>query len=582
MTTNSAPALQTPGEPSVPGRHRVWGFVGAVLGARLVYLFWFCPYDLVEDEASYWEWSRHLDLSYYTKGPGIALAVRAATELLGTSEAAIRTVAALSGAVAALAVATLAGLAAAFPSPGRFSSSFGAPAALYAAAIFTLCPIFQATSIFATIDGPYVACWALAALFAFLALERSSRWAWPALGLALGVGFLFKYTILLLIPGLLLHTFAHRRRLSLTPRWPLLLLATVTIFGAGLAPVVYWNASHDWPTLAHLLGHVGVRGGDMPLSHRPYNPAWTLSFLGVQLGAVGPALILSIVAAIATLRARDPDNPSRDARGRSSHPLSPDPRRPARLFLIACAVPILLFYFAISFFTEPEGNWAMGGYVTLLALAGWTVAEALPHYRTKVAAWRALPTPRPHMGILFRKPETTPQVLWHFTLAYGIITALGLIRMDLLAGAISPGNPGRAASLTGASVLGRHAYGYAYQLKRETDLEPFYVAQHYGRAAILAFYVPDQPAVRCTSSRMGGRPTQYDFWPDRSLDDPSLLGRPAVLSGATLQQWAPLFERVEPVPNGRLNGEHKKDRLAFLGYGYKGSPERAGAAKGGK
>ena len=30
------------------------------------------PLDLGPDEAHYWEWSRHLDLSYYSKGPMIA------------------------------------------------------------------------------------------------------------------------------------------------------------------------------------------------------------------------------------------------------------------------------------------------------------------------------------------------------------------------------------------------------------------------------------------------------------------------------------------------------------------------------
>src|SRR5262245_39159128 len=87
--------------------------VGGVLALRLIYLFWLCPYDLVEDEASYWEWSRHLDWSYYSKGPGIAWAIRAATELLGTSEAAIRTIPAISGALATLAVGALAGVPAA-------------------------------------------------------------------------------------------------------------------------------------------------------------------------------------------------------------------------------------------------------------------------------------------------------------------------------------------------------------------------------------------------------------------------------------------------------------------------------------
>ena len=41
------------------------GMALAVLALRLVYLLWFCPYELAADEAQYWDWSRRLDLSYY-------------------------------------------------------------------------------------------------------------------------------------------------------------------------------------------------------------------------------------------------------------------------------------------------------------------------------------------------------------------------------------------------------------------------------------------------------------------------------------------------------------------------------------
>ena len=45
---------------------------------RMAYLAWACPYTLIEDEAQYWEWSRRIDWSYYSKGPGIAWAIGAA------------------------------------------------------------------------------------------------------------------------------------------------------------------------------------------------------------------------------------------------------------------------------------------------------------------------------------------------------------------------------------------------------------------------------------------------------------------------------------------------------------------------
>src|SRR5829696_8336631 len=65
---------------------------------NLVYLGWFCPLDLSPDEAHYWHWSRHLDWSYYSKGPLVAWLIRGSCELFGTSAFAVRLPAVLTSA----------------------------------------------------------------------------------------------------------------------------------------------------------------------------------------------------------------------------------------------------------------------------------------------------------------------------------------------------------------------------------------------------------------------------------------------------------------------------------------------------
>src|SRR6476620_4813728 len=47
------------------------------------YLALGCPLDLAPDEAHYWDWSRHLDWSYYSKGTLVALLIRGGCELAG-------------------------------------------------------------------------------------------------------------------------------------------------------------------------------------------------------------------------------------------------------------------------------------------------------------------------------------------------------------------------------------------------------------------------------------------------------------------------------------------------------------------
>src|SRR5436189_1083900 len=56
--------------------------VGAAV-LHVVYLATNCPLDLAPDEAHYWDWSQHLDWSYYSKGPLVAYLIRGSCELAG-------------------------------------------------------------------------------------------------------------------------------------------------------------------------------------------------------------------------------------------------------------------------------------------------------------------------------------------------------------------------------------------------------------------------------------------------------------------------------------------------------------------
>src|ERR1700688_4209334 len=53
------------------------------------YVWLWCPLDLASDEAHYWDWSRHLDWCYYSKGPLVAWLIRGRCELFGSASVAI-------------------------------------------------------------------------------------------------------------------------------------------------------------------------------------------------------------------------------------------------------------------------------------------------------------------------------------------------------------------------------------------------------------------------------------------------------------------------------------------------------------
>jgi hypothetical protein len=567
-----------------------------VLGAtaaRLAYLAWGCPYTLAEDEAHYWEWSRRLDWSYYSKGPGIALAIRAATALLGDGEWAVRTPAALAGGLAALAVAVLA---------RRVSGS--ARVGFYGAAAMLLAPMMQAVAIFSTIDGPLAACWAGACLGAWGALERRGRWAWLGAGAAVGAGFLFKYTIVLLPPGIALYALARRGRLGLDRRWRAWAAGGVALAAAGMAPVIAWNAAHGWPTLRHLLGHLGVAGGDVPVAMGGAGDGdnWVerveglAEFVASQFGMVGPMLVIAIGATVGLVRgawrldgkavAADLPRPRR-WRGSATPSAGAEGDGGAegggRLYLVCCAAPVLVFYLAVALFKEAEGNWALGAYVTLLPLAGWAAAEAMAEYRSRVHAWLSEPVGpdgrRPWRGVVRRKPELAGQVLWHFAVAYGVVAGAAMLRLDWVGAAMERAGvrAGWVGRFVGADEMARHVEDLAEGLRSRTGRESFVVSRHYGRASVLAYYLRGTGLrVYCAGGRVEGRPSQYDLWRDTDLDDPDLLGRPAVLVGHGEEEWQRAFAEVRLV--GTLRGDRKRGRPAYEGVEYRGMPRRGAAA----
>src|SRR5215208_6150880 len=97
-----------------PDNRWLWRGLAAALivgnaALHVGYLVRDCPLDLAPDEAHYWDWSRHLDWSYYSKGPLVAWMIRASCAVFGDVMPAVRLPAVLCGAglLAALYVLTV-------------------------------------------------------------------------------------------------------------------------------------------------------------------------------------------------------------------------------------------------------------------------------------------------------------------------------------------------------------------------------------------------------------------------------------------------------------------------------------------
>ena len=311
----------------------VWLFIAALTAVRLSMLG---STDLEFDEAHYWMWSERLAPGYFSKGPGIAFAIRASTALFGATEFGVRFWSPVLAAATSLLVFYL----------GRrlFNDSVG----LWTVIALNVTPIFTVGAFVMTTDCLSIFFW-MAAMFAFwLALEKSPRFSlyWPLTGLLIGLGFLCRFTNAFEIVCVLL-VLAFAPRLQQEFRRPGLYWL-LGLFTFCTLPPIIWNAQHAWITLLHLR----TRGSlTEDVGFRPLEP---LKFFGEHFLFYSPLLFAALVLGVV-----------RSWR-RVRHQFKV-------LFLFWFGLPVFAFYFLLSINHVATPNWDAVSFLGfgLLAVHYW-------------------------------------------------------------------------------------------------------------------------------------------------------------------------------------------------------------------
>ncbi len=313
----------------------LWLFLGVVTGIRVAFLAG-GGLDLSPDEAHYWEWSRRLDLSYYSKGPLVAYVIYVLTATFGTSALVIRLGAVGLSLVGAVGLYRLGREA--FPD---------ARAALLAVIGLQVTPLVWAGSLLMTIDPPFLVLWILTLLCLYRGLVDGRGTAWLAAGCTVGLGLLAKYAMLFVLPGIVLYVWrAPEARRWLSRREPYIAGAVALIL---FAPVLVWNVRQGWVSAWHVASQGRGRG---------WSVGTVLDFLGSQVGVLSP-LVAGILVWAAWYGVH--------------HGLMR--RREPYRFLTAFALPILLFYLLLSLQGKVQANWAAAAYPPLALVAAGALVE---------------------------------------------------------------------------------------------------------------------------------------------------------------------------------------------------------------
>lgn len=510
--------------------------VGTAL-VRIAYLGWICPLDLAPDEAHYWDWSRHLDWAYYSKGPLVALLIRGSLTLFGplsvaltgSEMLAVRLPAVISG---SLLLTSLYVLTARIHRKESW--------ALGVVAIALTMPMVAAGSTLMTIDAPFMCLWSWTLVAAHAAVFRGNRWGWPLAGLLIALGILAKHTMVLWFPffGLCLLFTPALRPLLLGPGfWVMTALGL-----CGALPIVGWNAAHEWVTLRHTQGHAGLTSRQLVHWLGP------LVYFGTQF-----ALLLGFWF-VAWLQAAVRYSPLRE------------PRSELR-YLWWMSVPVIGFFALFSLKNGGgEPNWPLAGYLSGgVLLVGWFADEL-----TKAGPVRrfALSLGTAVVAIV----GLTGTVLIHEPVRFQPVFAL-------LAGESRPDRfmPLRRVDptcrLRGWRTLA-HEIDAICAAQRAAGKETLLLAAaSWALPGEIGFYCEGHPTVYSFGLVIGDRHSQYDLWHPNPLADPApFLGRNFVVVGADAASLKRAFDVVEP---SRIVEHREGDHLIAIwtvtvAHGYRG------------
>jgi 4-amino-4-deoxy-L-arabinose transferase-like glycosyltransferase len=481
------------------------GAVRLVLGALT---------PLFPDETYYWEWSRHLADGYYDHPPVIAWLIRLGTLVAGDTPFGVRLATVVLGTVGIMVVCATA---------RRLG---GHRAALLAAMIFAVMPLSAAGLILATPDAPLLVA-ASATIYALLRALESARahisfaW-WCAAGVLLGLAFSSKYTSALLPLGVL-AAFVVRRDLREQLKRPGPYIS-VALAVAVFAPVILWNAQHDWVSFAFQLQH-GLGGARGSILNRE------LELIGGQLGLVTPILFaLGVVAVRQSFR-----TPSSSA----SQPV---------LGVIAAVVFAFFMYSATR--RRVEANWPALAYIpVVLLLVSHRGGRAWNRWMQGGIGFAALIT--------------------FVTYANSFVPVLPVsARRD------------PAARAAGWDHLARSVDRISSVRRARSSHRTFVAAERYQEASELAFLLPGHPET--FSLNLSGRSNQYNLWPTfpdraRSEDTMILVVDDVVGIHPTTAMLAPHFATItrREVVSLTRHGDLVKNLRIWLLDGWRGTwPQR--------
>jgi len=305
----------------------------AVLLIRLIAIGLMGP---MPQDAYYFFYAQHPDLSYFDHPPAIAYLLKLFTWILGKNVFAIKLADSVLTALTSIAVYQLA------------LKFFTKNESQKIIVLFLSTLMVSIISLVSTPDTPLLFFWTLSLLALFKALFEEKKVWWLLAGVLMGLAFDSKYTAIFLPFGLFVFLLLNqpKRKLLLTI-WPWLSLIIMVLV---TSPVIIWNLKNHFASFAF---QGSQRMHDAAVLE--LKPKFILGLLGHQLLLLIPILFMAVLYALyKTIRTY----------GRS---LSKIPA--TNLFLLCFFLPIFVGFLLLAPIYWIKINWMMPSYITGIMLA---------------------------------------------------------------------------------------------------------------------------------------------------------------------------------------------------------------------
>ncbi len=326
-----------PSEKDLPSLEIRWrtAAIGIVLFAIMLRLVYFGLAQLIPDEAYYWQYAQHMDLSFYDHPPMVAWLIWFGTSLIGHNEFGVRIGALLCGLIT---MGYLYGLA---------QNLYDKSTAMRTLLLLVILPLGFGSGLLMTPDAPLIAAWAAALYYMERALIAGRNSAWLGAGIAFGAGLLSEYTIALLGVAALVFIMADpaARRWMKRPHPYLAALLALALF----SPVLIWNYENDWASFVFQFDRLVRVRHHFAVHHLIFHILVLLTPIGFA------AALLALFPA------------KRTGNRQFEH------RR--QLFVqIFTAVPFL-FFLSVSVFDAPHFHWTIPLWLAVLPAIAWMIGQ---------------------------------------------------------------------------------------------------------------------------------------------------------------------------------------------------------------